>query len=112
LSELAEQRAELRWQEGRNEGKEEGRAEGRSEGFRVGEEKGRTEGKAEGLRDGRADALLTILRARGVAVPVELEQRIRECVDGELLANWLVRAATATKASDLDGAGAGTSATG
>ncbi len=82
LSELAEQRAELRWQEGRAEG--------------------RTEGKEEGLRDGRADALLTILRARGVGIPAELEQRIRGSVDGELLARWLVRAATATRVSDLD----------
>ena len=86
LSELAEQRAELRWQEGRNEG--------RLEGIQV--------GKEEGLRDGRADALLTILRARGVGIPAELEQRIRGSVDGELLARWLVRAATATRVSDLD----------
>jgi hypothetical protein len=74
LSELAEQRAELRWQEGRT----------------------------EGLRDGKVDALLTIMRARGVAIPAELEQQIRGCVDGELLAKWLVRAATATKVSDLE----------
>ena len=94
LSELAEQRAELRWQEGRNEG--------RLEGIQVGEERGRTEGKEEGLRDGRADALLTILRARGVGIPAELEQRIRGSVDGELLARWLGRAATATRVSDLD----------
>ena len=98
LSELAEQRAELRWQEGRAEG----RNEGRLEGIQVGEERGRTEGKEEGLRDGRADALLTILRARGVGIPAELEQRIRGSVDGELLARWLVRAATATRVSDLD----------
>ena len=74
LSELAEQRAELRWQEGRS----------------------------EGLRDGKADALLTILRARGVVVPAALVQRIRECVDAELLAKWLVRAATATLVSELE----------
>ena len=71
LSELAEQRAELRWQEGRNEG--------------------------------RAESLLMILRARGVDVSVELERQIRECGDGELLARWLVRAATATTISEFIG---------
>ena len=90
LSELAEQRAELRWQEGRNEGFQAGEEKGRAEGIQVGEEKG--------LRD----ALLTILRARGVAIPAELERQIRGCVDGELLAKWLMRAATATKVSDLE----------
>ncbi len=90
LSELAEQRAELRWQEGIQIGEERGRAEG----IQIGEERG--------LRDGKADALLTILRARGVAITVELERRIRECEDKELLAKWLMRAATATRISDLD----------
>jgi predicted nucleotidyltransferase/HEPN domain-containing protein len=94
LSELAEQRAELRWQEGRAEGIQVGEEKGRAEGIQIGEERG--------LRDGQANALLTILRARGVAIPAELEQRIRGSVDGELLAKWLVRAATATRVSDLD----------
>ena len=70
LAELSEQRAQTERQEGR------------------------TEGKAEGVREGVANALLMILRARGVAIPSEVEARIRTCTDPELLACWIQRAAT------------------
>ena len=73
LSELAEQRAELRWQEGR----------------------------AEGIQIGEAKALLVVLRSRGFDIPKEVEQRIAECTDPVLLVSWLRRAATVSDVSDL-----------
>ena len=77
LSELAEQRAELRWQEGKNEG------------------------RAEGIQIGEAKALLVVLRSRGFDIPKEVEQRIAECTDPVLLVSWLSRAATVSDVSDL-----------
>ena len=85
LSELAEQRAELRWQEGRLTGKE----EGRSEGIQIGEARG------------EAKALLVVLRSRGIDIPKEIEQRIAECTDPVLLVSWLSRAATIADVSEL-----------
>ena len=93
LSELAEQRAELSWQEGRQAGKE----EGRSEGFQAGEEKGIQIGEVRG----EARALLLVLRSRGIDIPVEVEQRIMECTDPVVLASWLSRAATVSEVAEL-----------
>ena len=81
LSELAEQRAELRWQEG----------------IQVGEEKGR----AEGIHIGEARALLLVLRSRGFDIPKEVERRITECTDPVVLASWLSRAATIVEVAEL-----------
>ena len=100
LSELAEQRAELRWQEGRQTGKEEGRAEG----IQVGEQKGRAEGLQEGRAEGIAglrDGLLMVLRSRGVAIPAEVEARILACKDIILLSAWLQRAVTLSHAEEI-----------
>ena len=100
LSELAEQRAELRWQEGRQTGKEEGRAEG----IQVGEQKGRAEGLQEGRAEGIAglrDGLLMVLRSRGVAIPAEVEARILACKDIALLSTWLQRAVTLSHAEEI-----------
>ena len=77
LSELAEQRAELRWQQGKDEG------------IQIGE-----------LR-GEAKALLMVLRSRGLDIPVEVEKRIKECSDAAVLASWLSRAATVCEAEEL-----------
>ena len=81
LSEVAEQRAELRWQQGRNEGRTEGLQEG--------------EGK--GLRDG----LLMVLRSRGVSIPADVEARILACRDVAVLSAWLQRAVTLSDAAEL-----------
>jgi len=89
LSELAEQRAELRWQEGRNEGIQEG------------EERGMAKGLREGEVRGEAKALLVVLRSRGLDIPKEVEQRIAECTDPVLLVSWLSRAATIADVSEL-----------
>ena len=73
LSELAEQRAELRWQEG----------------IQIGEARG------------EAKALLVVLRSRGFDIPKEVEQRIAECTDPVLLVSWLSRSATVADVSEL-----------
>ncbi|MBL8636848.1 MAG: HEPN domain-containing protein [Myxococcales bacterium] len=77
LSELAEQRAELRWQQGKYEG------------------------RAEGIQVGEARALLLVLRSRGFDIPKEIEQRISECTDPIVLAAWLNRAATVFDVAEL-----------
>jgi hypothetical protein len=64
-----------------------GRAEGRTEG--------RTEGRAEGFAEGHAKALLTILRARGIAVPDDVRERILAQKEPERLQRWLEKAAVA-----------------
>lgn len=74
-------------------GEEKGRHEGRAEG----EAKGRVEGEVKG----RAEALLLVLRSRGVDVSPELEQRILACADPAVLAAWLQRAATVTSTAEL-----------
>ena len=84
LSELAEQRAELRWQQGKDEG--------RAEGIQVGEERG-----LAGLRDG----ILMVLRSRGMPIPAEVEARILACRDVAVLSAWLQRAVTLTDAAEL-----------
>ena len=85
LSEVAEQRAELRWQQGKNEGRAEGIQEGRAEG------------KEEGLRDG----ILMVLRSRGIAIPADVEARILACKDVTELGSWLSRAVTLSDAAEL-----------
>jgi predicted transposase/invertase (TIGR01784 family) len=60
-----------------------------------GEAKGRAEGRAEGEAKGRAEALLALLRARGLAVPEDLRARIVACSDIPTLDRWIARAATA-----------------
>ena len=77
LSELAEQRAELRWQEGKEEG------------------------RAEGIQIGEVRALLLVLRSRGIDIPKDIEKRITECDDPVVLASWLSRAATVSEVAEL-----------
>ena len=89
LSEVAEQRAELRWQQGRNEGRAEGIQEGRTEGLQ--------EGEGKGLRDG----ILMVLRSRGVPIPADVEARILACKDVAVLSAWLQRAVTLSDAAEL-----------
>jgi predicted nucleotidyltransferase/HEPN domain-containing protein len=89
LVELSEQRA----REERSQGLREGRQEG--------EAKGRREGRQEGRREGQAEAILVVLKTRGVAVPPEIEQRIAACTDPALLSGWLERAVTAESAAEV-----------
>ncbi|WP_437969351.1 hypothetical protein WMF04_08655 [Sorangium sp. So ce260] len=67
-------------------------AQGRKKGRAEGEAKGRAEGEAKG----RQDALLTLLRARGLSPSQDDEARIRACADAAKLDRWIAQAATAT----------------
>lgn len=68
-----------------------------SEGLVEGEGRGAKRGHAQGLADG----LLQVLRARGIEVPAEVEERIRGCHDVALLGRWLERAATLSSIDEL-----------
>lgn len=59
------------------------------------------QGRREGEIVGKATALLTILAARGVAVPDEAHTRITECTDVALLETWVRRAATVESVEEL-----------
>ncbi|WP_067666988.1 hypothetical protein [Nocardia miyunensis] len=56
---------------------------------------------AEGEAKGEASALLTILRARQLPVPEEVEQRVLSCSDLDLLSSWVRRAATAATIEEV-----------
>jgi hypothetical protein len=56
---------------------------------------GRAEGHAAGHAAGEARALLTVLRARGIAVPDAVRERILAEKDPERLERWLEKAAVA-----------------
>jgi hypothetical protein len=81
------------WEDARTEGRTEGRMEGRTEG--------RTEGRIEGRTETQANAVLTVLRVRGIAVPVAARKRILAETDLQRLALWLERAAIAASLSEV-----------
>lgn len=56
----------------------------------------RNEGRLEGLQEAAARNLLIVLRARGVAVPDAVRERILAEKDPALLERWIERAAVAT----------------
>ncbi len=57
-------------------------------------------GRAEGVAVGRADALLLLIRARGLAATPEQVRRIRACADPATLDAWLERIVAATSVDD------------
>jgi hypothetical protein len=61
----------------------------------------RQEGREEGSLSATVQAVLTVLGARGLAVPAAVRERIQRCGDTNQLTAWLQRAATVTKADDL-----------
>jgi flagellar biosynthesis/type III secretory pathway protein FliH len=75
----------------------------RAEGLVMGRAEGREEGRAEGHAAGLADALLTVLQGRGIAVPDAARERIRAEKDPRRLNRWLERAGVATSIDDLLG---------
>ena len=101
LSELAEQTAELRWQQGMDAGRVEGIQIGEARGREQGQAEGRIEGEFVGELRGEAKALLLVLRSRGLDIPTEMEKRITECSDPAMLASWLGRAATIDEVTEL-----------
>jgi hypothetical protein len=64
-------------------------------------DKGRAEGEAKGRAEGEAEAVLRVLRARGLQVTADQEARIRACSDLPTLESWLDRAVTVTSADEL-----------
>ena len=63
--------------------------------------KGRIEGRAEGRIEGRADAVLTVLRGRGIAVSDAARKRILAQKDLRRLERWLEKASIATSIGDV-----------
>ena len=59
------------------------------------------EGKQEGRTDSATRVLLTILAARGIAIPEQARARIAECADPDQLESWAARAATSTTADEV-----------
>lgn len=52
-------------------------------------------------KQGRADTVLDILAARQIAVPEDIERRIRACTNMERLNDWVAAAATANCLADV-----------
>jgi hypothetical protein len=50
---------------------------------------------------GRADALLLVLRARGIVISESDRMRVLSCVDGATINRWLERAAVSRSASEV-----------
>lgn len=59
------------------------------------------EGEARGEARGEAKSVLTVLDARGVAVPTEIRDRILSCDDLDQLQKWLRLALEVNRATDL-----------
>jgi hypothetical protein len=72
-----------------------GLTKGRTEGLTEGRTEGLTEGVTKGRTEEAARALLTVLRARGIAVPDAVRERILAQKDPERLERWLEKAAVA-----------------
>jgi hypothetical protein len=58
-------------------------------------------GLSEGEARGKAEALLAVLRARGVALLARDRERILACQDAKTLDAWIERAALATRVTEL-----------
>jgi hypothetical protein len=85
------------WEEGRVEARTEGLAEGRAEGLA----EGRAEGLAEGRAEAQANAVLTVLRVRGIAVSAAARKRILAEQDMKRLNRWLEKATVASSIKDV-----------
>jgi hypothetical protein len=62
---------------------------------------GRTEGRVEGRAEEAARAVLTVLRARGLAVSDAVRERILSQKDPERLERWLEKAAVAASVAAI-----------
>lgn len=62
---------------------------------------GLTQGMAQGLARGKAEAVLNVLTARGIAVPADTNATICACMDLAQLDHWMTAAMTAEKLSDV-----------
>jgi len=94
--------------EGERRGRAEGMREGRAEGEREGRAEGEREGRAEGVREGRVEgernALLTLLRTRGLSATAKQRAMIEGCTDSKKLEQWIARAVSAGSVGEVLGA--------
>jgi hypothetical protein len=63
----------------------------------------KAEARARRFAMGAAQAILRVLAARGVRVPVEIQQQVLACRDISQLEMWCDRAATADSIEDVFG---------
>lgn len=87
--------------QGRKRGHAEGLARGLAEGRARGLAEGRAEGRAEGEAKGKRNAILAFLKARGVTLSAEARAVLDACTDSAKLDRWIIRAATASSASEV-----------
>jgi predicted transposase YdaD len=71
------------------------------DGEAEGEAKGEARGEARGKAEGKADAVLRLLRVRGVALTDEQRQQVATSADLAQLDRWFYRAITAATAADV-----------
>jgi hypothetical protein len=69
--------------------------------FKQGRVEGRAEGRAEGEARGKADAVLVVLKGRGIPVSGDARGRILACTDTAQLDVWLERALAAASVADV-----------
>jgi hypothetical protein len=87
--------------QGRKRGRIEGEAKGRAEGEAKGRAEGEAKGELKGELKGKRDALLALLKARGLSVSADQRAVVRGCADVAKLDQWIVRAATASSMSEV-----------
>ncbi|SDH80816.1 hypothetical protein [Nonomuraea jiangxiensis] len=56
---------------------------------------------AAGVAEGEAMAILRILSKRGIPVPIEVQERILDCIDSEVLETWIDRALDVSSVDEL-----------
>ncbi len=76
-------------------------AQGREQGLEQGREQGREQGLLTGRTAAKAEAILEVLRARGIELDDAAGSRIGDCRDEAVLDVWLRRAATAGSATEI-----------
>lgn len=101
MREMALLSYELELTGAREEALARGLAEGTAKGLAEGTAKGLAEGTAKGRAEGLADAVLTVLRARNVAVSEQQRSVIASCADESRLAGWLAAAVSVEDAASL-----------
>ncbi len=59
------------------------------------------DGRAKGQSEGKAEAVLHVLKARGIEISGSVRERVTECTDLEALETWLDRSLSVTRAEEL-----------
>ncbi len=72
-----------------------------NEGLQQGEAQGEARGEARGEAKGEAKAILSVLEARGLAVPADVRDHVLACTDTSKLEAWVRAAVTVGDARQL-----------